>query len=99
MSAARYTGPERRSDDLDLVMASITQQIEQYKEHTDQRLDEIRDHFDTRLTQIDTKVEPMHEFFVTGKNGARVFKYMVYIIGSFAAGWAMIKGWLLTWVK
>jgi hypothetical protein len=99
MSAAHYSGPERRSDDLALVMASITQQIEQYKAHTDQRLDEIKDHFDTRLTEIGSKVEPMHEFFVTGKNGARVLRALIYVIAPLAAGWAVIKGWLITWVK
>lgn len=80
MSAARYTGPERREDGHAEVLA---------------RLDEIQKHFDTRLVGLEAKVAPIYEYWVTAKTGVTVIKWVVLVVGPIIGMWATIKGWLI----
>lgn len=87
----------RNSDRLDGslrdVMDRLDEKLQEHREHTDYKLDEIRNHLDERLTELRAKVDPMHDFFVAGKTGATILKWLVGILGSAAGVWVGLKGW------
>ena len=76
--------------------------LDAHKEHADKRLDDLKEHFDWKLDEqnekiadIKAKVDPVHEVFVTGKNGARILKWVIGTVLTLGALWTAIKGWLL----
>lgn len=84
MSAQRYAGPERREDGDAAILAAI---------------EGIKNHFDERMTGLEAKVNPMYDYFVTARTGATIVKYVIGVVGSFAAGWVVLKGWLVSWIR
>lgn len=80
MSAARYTGPERREDGHAAVMA---------------RLDEIQKHFDMRLSDLEAKVAPIHDYWIAARTGVTVIKWVVLVVAPVIGVWATVKGWLI----
>ena len=101
-----YAGPERRTRgdpaDREELRGMLTRLLEAHKEHSDRRLDDLKEHFDAKLeaqnetiAEIKAQVEPVHEVFVTGKNGARILKWVIGTVLTLGALWTAIKGWLL----
>lgn len=75
-------------------MEKIDRKLDDQRAHTDARLDEIKEHFDSRLGEIKTKVDPMHDYFVTARTGATIIKWLLGIAGGSLTIWATVKGWI-----
>lgn len=101
-----YAGPDRRSrgesTDREELRGMLARLLDAHKEHADKRLDDLKEHFDGKLDEqnekiaaIKAKVDPVHEVFVTGKNGARLLKWAIGTVLALGALWTAIKGWLI----
>lgn len=52
------------------------------------------EHFDGKFKDLEDKVNPMHEYFVTAKTNVTVFKWAVAVGGSIVLIWGGIKEYL-----
>lgn len=72
MTTSKYSGPDRRSGGPDLC----------------QEIEMLREHIDSRFDALESKVNPMHEYYVTAKVGAGVVKWLAGIGLPVGAVWA-----------
>lgn len=65
---------------------------DELRQHFDDAIKRQTQHFDAKFSELEEKVEPMYDFYTTGRVGGRVLAWLLGILVAVGTLWAIAKG-------